>query len=68
MTMTMIGIECPSCGRSLALLVRAPEPGSLADYFGQIELEALADSASVISADQPCPHCGCENLLIQVGQ
>ena len=54
--MTMLKSTCRSCGQPVAVVVSAPEPGSLADYFGQLEIDTIPDP--VITSDEPCPRCG----------
>ena len=47
---------CRSCGQVLVIVASAPEPGSLADYFAAVEMDALPGPA--IGPNEPCPHCG----------
>ncbi len=54
--MLMQKTTCQSCGQSVAVVLLAPDPGSLTDYFAQIEIEAISDP--LVGPDEPCPKCG----------
>ena len=49
-------IHCASCGADLEIVLSAPEPGSLADYFAGL---TIGIGGTPIPPDTTtCPHCG----------
>ena len=47
---------CVGCGQEFVVVLSAPKPGTVADWFAGIEMAALPGPA--IGPDEPCPTCG----------
>ena len=60
--MIVTKIACPDCGLTLAVVSGAPRSDT-ASYFTSLMLEAVSHDSPPIGEDEPCPRCGCADVL-----